>query len=223
MLDHAGKVRKLDGSEGDAARIEAWREGVTALAKLPHVRVKLSMLGFLVPGWTEDAEKEAVVVGLVKELLELFGPSRCMFASNWHGSGASSNADYCDECQPTMTELYERFQGWCDGPLGLDAEAQAMVFALPEQARRGVCGLRRADAHVAGSGEPRFKESRVRYHRLSRLYGNGRRGDCCQSVEAEAFGTGRHGYLGRGSFEACECAGLGERAGRRRVGPAYCC
>ena len=28
-----------------------------------------------------------------------------------------------------MTELYERFQGWCDGPLGLDAEAQAMVFA----------------------------------------------------------------------------------------------
>ena len=87
------------------------------------------MLGFLVPGWTDDAAKEAIVIDLVKELLELFGPSRCMFASNWHGSGASSNADYCDECQPTMTELYEKFQGWCDGPLGLDAEAQAMVFA----------------------------------------------------------------------------------------------
>ena len=84
---------------------------------------------FLVPGWTDDAAKEEIVVGLVKELLELFGPSRCMFASNWHGSGASSNADYCDECQPTMTELYEKFQAWCDGPLGLDAEAQAMVFA----------------------------------------------------------------------------------------------
>ena len=87
------------------------------------------MLGFLVPGWTDDAAKEEIVVGLVKELLELFGPSRCMFASNWHGSGASSNADYCDECQPTTTELYEKFQGWCDGPLGLDAKAQAMVFA----------------------------------------------------------------------------------------------
>ena len=58
MLDHAGKVRKLDGSEGDAAKIEAWRAGVTALAKLPQVRVKLSMLGFLVPGWTDDAAKE---------------------------------------------------------------------------------------------------------------------------------------------------------------------
>ena len=28
-----------------------------------------------------------------------------------------------------MTELYEKFQAWCDGPLGLDAEAQALVFA----------------------------------------------------------------------------------------------
>ena len=129
VLDHAGKVRKLDGGSADAEKIAAWRAGVTQLAKLPHVRVKLSMLGFLVPGWTDDAAKEAIVIDLVKELLELFGPSRCMFASNWHGSGASSNADYCDECQPTMTELYEKFQGWCDGPLGLDAEAQAMVFA----------------------------------------------------------------------------------------------
>ena len=129
MLDHAGKVRKLDGGSGDAAKIEAWKEGVTQLAKLPHVRVKLSMLGFLVPGWTDDAAKEEIVVGLVKELLELFGPSRCMFASDGYGWGAWSNAHYCDECQPTMPELYERFQGWCDGPLGLDAEAQAMVFA----------------------------------------------------------------------------------------------
>ena len=86
----------MDGGSADAAKIAAWRAGVTQLAKLPQVRVKLSMLGFLVPGWTDDAAKEAIVIDLVKELLALFGPSRCMFASNWHGSGASSNADYCD-------------------------------------------------------------------------------------------------------------------------------
>ena len=56
----------MDGGSADAAKIEAWRAGVTQLAKLPLVRVKLAMLGFLVPGWTDDAAKEAIVVGLVK-------------------------------------------------------------------------------------------------------------------------------------------------------------
>lgn len=129
VLDHAGKVRKLDGSHEDGEKLRVWQEGVTELAKLDHVYVKLSMLGFLVPGWTEDAAKEELVIGLVKELLDLFGPSRCMFASNWHGSGASSNADYCDTCEPTMTELYAKFQAWCDGPLGLNEAEQALVFA----------------------------------------------------------------------------------------------
>mmetsp|Transcript_10852 Transcript_10852/g.33481 ORF Transcript_10852/g.33481 Transcript_10852/m.33481 type:complete len:316 (+) Transcript_10852:306-1253(+) len=105
VLDHAGKARKLDGSAGDAAKLDVWRAGVAKLAALPQVRVKLSMLGYLVPGWTADAAKEAVVAGLAKELLALFGPRRCMFASNWHGSGSSSNADYCGPAARDPTHL----------------------------------------------------------------------------------------------------------------------
>ena len=51
----------------------------------------------------------------VKELLGLFGPERCMFASNWHINGAVSNSDGPDLASDqdlTMTKKYEFFSSW---------------------------------------------------------------------------------------------------------------
>jgi L-fuconolactonase len=63
VLDHAAKRPPADGE---------WAEGVTALAALPNVRCKLSGL------FTEFDP-----AGTVAFALELFGPERCLFGSDW--------------------------------------------------------------------------------------------------------------------------------------------
>jgi predicted TIM-barrel fold metal-dependent hydrolase len=55
-----------------------WRAGVAALAELPHAHAKLSAFSLL--GTPRDVERARPVVG---ELLERFGPERCMFGSNF--------------------------------------------------------------------------------------------------------------------------------------------
>jgi len=78
VLDHLGHPRGLGqgDAEHDAAELAAWRHGMTALAALPNVNVKLSMLGYAVPGWWADEGKEALVKGLVLETVERFGSER---------------------------------------------------------------------------------------------------------------------------------------------------
>ena len=46
-----------------------------------QVHVKLSMLGYSVPSWASDPKKEEFLRGLVREVIDLFGPSRCMCAT----------------------------------------------------------------------------------------------------------------------------------------------
>ena len=73
VLDHLGLP--------DPARdpgLRTWRAGVAALAALPHAYVKLS--GFSVIGTPLDAGR---VHAVVSELIGLFGPERCMAASNF--------------------------------------------------------------------------------------------------------------------------------------------
>ena len=79
-----------------------------------QVYVKISMLGYAVPGWTEDPVKRDLVRSLVLETIQAFGADRCMFASNWHVNGPTSNADGADNCKLTMTELYGHFAAWVD-------------------------------------------------------------------------------------------------------------
>ena len=79
ILDHLGSFH--DGE--DAAYEAMWRDGMQALARLPHVSVKLSMLFFCAQGYHTDAAKEEHVRRLVREVIGLFGADRCMFASNY--------------------------------------------------------------------------------------------------------------------------------------------
>lgn len=72
VLNHAGFP--WDRSE---AGLNGWRAGMRALARVPHVWVKLSCV--CVPGqpWSYSAHRD-----VVREAIDIFGPQRCMFASN---------------------------------------------------------------------------------------------------------------------------------------------
>ena len=79
VVNHLGNLH--DGE--DEAHEQVWREGMRALAALPNIYVKLSMLWFARDGYHRDAAKEAKVRDLVREVIETFGSGRCMFASNY--------------------------------------------------------------------------------------------------------------------------------------------
>lgn len=119
-IDHLGKLRGFDNE----SMLAQWRAGLKTLAIFPNVYIKLSMLGYCVPGWFGDPSKEVHVKSLVREVIALFGPQRCMFASNWWG--ATSNSDAVETPTPTMLQLYERFYDWVSD---MSHDDQCWLFA----------------------------------------------------------------------------------------------
>ena len=83
VLDHIGSLKLRGGNAADAADFRQWKRGMAALAALPHVCVKLSMVGYSVPGWHTDQAKEAMVRQAIRTVIKLFGSKRCMFCSNF--------------------------------------------------------------------------------------------------------------------------------------------
>lgn len=73
VINHAG----MPAQPSEAGR-ESWRRGMAGLARSDNVTVKLSGFGMFDPGWNA-----ASIRPVVTELLELFGPSRCLFGSNF--------------------------------------------------------------------------------------------------------------------------------------------
>jgi predicted TIM-barrel fold metal-dependent hydrolase len=69
FLNHAGM-----GVDGEAD----WLNGLRALARLPHVAIKLSGLGFAVRPWDTQAAGDRV-----RRAIDLFGTDRAMMASNF--------------------------------------------------------------------------------------------------------------------------------------------
>lgn len=76
VLDHLGKPQVRDGDAG----LRAWREAVAPLAKRPNAVAKLSGL-VTEADW--EAWKPADLRPFVQAALELFGPDRLMFGSDW--------------------------------------------------------------------------------------------------------------------------------------------
>jgi predicted TIM-barrel fold metal-dependent hydrolase len=70
-VNHAGMLVPGDGEDG-------WRDGLRALAALPHVAVKISGMGFVWRQWSLDQAR-----GYVLATIDLFGPGRVMFASDF--------------------------------------------------------------------------------------------------------------------------------------------
>ena len=120
-IDHLGKPRTLlgpdvvtdDGNNNSTIvpnpeELESWRAGMKAMAKAgPHVYVKLSMLGYAVPGWMRTKERRDLVKSLVRETLQLFTPQRCMVAFNWWKNAAVSDSDFLSTVGPTPMEYVE--------------------------------------------------------------------------------------------------------------------
>ena len=73
VLNHAGLPadRSTDGLAG-------WKRAMSAFAASPNVVVKISGLGQPGTAWTVDANRP-----IVRTILDLYGPERCMFASNF--------------------------------------------------------------------------------------------------------------------------------------------
>ncbi len=72
ILNHTGLPadRSADG-------IAYWRGAMAMVAGCPNVAVKISGLGQLGKPWTADANRD-----IVRIVIDLFSPARCMFASN---------------------------------------------------------------------------------------------------------------------------------------------
>ena len=61
---------------------EIWRQGIRKLAQLPHVHTKISGLPMTDWNWSEDTLRPWVL-----EAIDVFGPDRCMFGSNFPVDG----------------------------------------------------------------------------------------------------------------------------------------
>jgi predicted TIM-barrel fold metal-dependent hydrolase len=85
MINHIG-MPMLTDPDG----LAEWRRGMTALAALPHVAVKLSGLGFIERQWSVESMRR-----LVLEAIELFGPKRAMFASDFPTDKLFAGFDTC--------------------------------------------------------------------------------------------------------------------------------
>ena len=79
ILNHLGLMH--DGE--DDAHEQTWREGMRALSEVPHVFAKLSMLFFARNNFHQDANEESKIKDMVREVIDMFGVERCMFASNY--------------------------------------------------------------------------------------------------------------------------------------------
>jgi len=119
-IDHLGKPRTVLGKDEpgnhnlvpDAEELRVWRDGMRAMAAMPQVYVKISMLGYIVPGWIRTKEREAVLRDLVCETIDLFTPKRCMVATNWHIDEALSDAGGLSDVGPSVEELIRKFSSW---------------------------------------------------------------------------------------------------------------
>jgi predicted TIM-barrel fold metal-dependent hydrolase len=92
VLDHLGCILGVGPYEGRAREIfERWRDDMTALATCPNVVVKIGGFGMIVCGarWNERAfppssqELADAWRPYVNTCIDLFGPGRCMFESNF--------------------------------------------------------------------------------------------------------------------------------------------
>lgn len=128
IVCHAGTPTAYGGpfgGEGGTASerddvASAWRDGMSRLAELPNVNVKISGLAMPILGWSyhnhsapEAARVAADIQPLVDHLVDAFGANRCMFASNFP----------VDKVSMPWSTLYEAFTQCVEGRSDEEREA----------------------------------------------------------------------------------------------------
>ena len=81
VLDHAGMP-----IERDDEALSQWAKGMELVAAQPNTAVKISALGTNDHTWTADSIRRIVLT-----TIDIFGPKRCMFASNFPVDGLYSS------------------------------------------------------------------------------------------------------------------------------------
>jgi len=96
VLDHLGKPPVASG------QLDPWRDDVARLASFPNVACKLSGLATeAAPGWAADDVRP-----YLEHALEVFGPQRCMIASDWPvASLATATEQWFDVVVGVITQL----------------------------------------------------------------------------------------------------------------------
>jgi predicted TIM-barrel fold metal-dependent hydrolase len=123
VIDHLGKPRiliKADEPDGNTTgsynvnqeELETWRFGMKAMAAIPHAHVKLSMLGYAVPGWQRTSARMEFLKDLIEETVDLFGTDRCMVALNWWKDGATADSDGVSDIGPDPVQFVELMSGY---------------------------------------------------------------------------------------------------------------
>jgi len=130
VINHLGRPFRLFGENNsemmpDEAKLDEWREGMRAMAKLPHVHVKISGLGWAIPNWTASARRKDLVKKLCQETVQLFGPERCMIGTNWWMDGGRSDGGSTTD-GPSADEYLEYMLDFFGG---LTPKEQQLLFA----------------------------------------------------------------------------------------------
>ncbi len=92
------------------AGLSKWREGMALLASMPNVYCKISGLGMFDHDWTVDSIRP-----IVEACIELFGPDRAMFGSNFP----------VDKLHASYADIFTAFEAIVAGMSDSD---QAMLF-----------------------------------------------------------------------------------------------
>lgn len=131
VVNHLGRPMQLLGENNarmapDAVKLEEWRTGMKAMARLSHAHVKISGLGWAIPNWTASARRIDAVRRLCQETVELFGPERCMIGTNWWHDAPRSDSGSLGNHGPSAEEYLDYM---LDFFRGLTIEEQQMLFA----------------------------------------------------------------------------------------------
>jgi predicted TIM-barrel fold metal-dependent hydrolase len=105
VLNHAGLP--ADRSEEGLA---AWRRALGRFADAPNARLKISGLGVAGRRWSAEANRT-----VVRDAIAIFGPRRCMFASNFP----------VDSLVGTMAEI---FAGFAEATAEFDPAVRRALF-----------------------------------------------------------------------------------------------
>lgn len=106
VLDHAGMP-----IERDQDSLREWAKGMELLAAEPNTTAKISALGTNDHAWTAESIRPIVLT-----TIEIFGPDRCMFASNFP----------VDSLYSTYTDVFRAFD---QITTGFSAAERARLFA----------------------------------------------------------------------------------------------
>ena len=108
----ADSEENRDNTTPDEAELALWRKGMKCIAKNPNVYVKISMLGYAIPGWIRTNQRIELMKSLVRETVEIFGPKRCMVATNFWKDAVMSDSDGLSDVGPEIPRFLELIYGF---------------------------------------------------------------------------------------------------------------